>query len=196
MINICSDFSSRLNFSAYIFMTLHKACFSSSILTDGEEVPNDRCCRTCGKIGHFSKDCPRSRKNMKKLMKDPNYIQAWFGTSLAASFLDTVLIVEHCVSYRTHSFWTITLSSLRYSHPIRIISRNRKKYQNPIKEITAMKCYVCQQTGHIAKQCSQRGQPRHHRGQHNDHQKYDKKRSKVSGFQSKCSRSIYTQIKA
>ena len=56
-------------------VTSYKACFSSSILTDGEEVPNDRCCRTCGKIGHFSKDCPRSRKNMKKLMKDPNYIQ-------------------------------------------------------------------------------------------------------------------------
>ena len=48
--------------------------------------------RLHGKIGHFSKDCPRSRKNMKKLMKDPNYIQAWFGTS--NSILDDVLI-EH-----------------------------------------------------------------------------------------------------
>ena len=52
-----------------------KAYFTSAILTDGEEVPNDRCCRTCGKIGHFSKDCPRSRKNIKKAMKDPAYAQ-------------------------------------------------------------------------------------------------------------------------
>ena len=28
---------------------------SKALLTNGEEVPNDRCCRICGKIGHFIK---------------------------------------------------------------------------------------------------------------------------------------------
>ena len=30
------------------------AYFSSKLLADGEEVPNDRCCRICGKIGWVS----------------------------------------------------------------------------------------------------------------------------------------------
>ncbi|XP_029943097.1 terminal uridylyltransferase 4 [Salarias fasciatus] len=42
--------------------------FDSRTLTDGELAPNDRCCRVCGKIGHYMKDCPR-RRRMKK--KDP-----------------------------------------------------------------------------------------------------------------------------
>ena len=43
-----------------------RALFSKALLTDGDEVPNDRCCRVCGKIGHFVKDCPLSRKNKNK----------------------------------------------------------------------------------------------------------------------------------
>jgi len=43
-----------------------EALFSASLLTDGDEVPNDRCCRICGKIGHFVKDCPLSRQNRNK----------------------------------------------------------------------------------------------------------------------------------
>ena len=34
----------------------------------------DKWCRVCGKIGHFVKDCPSSRKNMKKLARDPDHI--------------------------------------------------------------------------------------------------------------------------
>uniref|UniRef100_A0A5F8G275 RNA uridylyltransferase n=1 Tax=Monodelphis domestica TaxID=13616 RepID=A0A5F8G275_MONDO len=35
--------------------------FDSKALTDGELAPNDRCCRVCGKIGHYMKDCPKRR---------------------------------------------------------------------------------------------------------------------------------------
>ncbi|XP_047448090.1 terminal uridylyltransferase 7 [Mugil cephalus] len=38
--------------------------FDPAVLTEGEVAPNDRCCRICGKIGHFMKDCPM-RKNSK-----------------------------------------------------------------------------------------------------------------------------------
>ncbi|ELK35753.1 Terminal uridylyltransferase 7 [Myotis davidii] len=31
--------------------------FDPDVLTEGELAPNDRCCRICGKIGHFMKDC-------------------------------------------------------------------------------------------------------------------------------------------
>ncbi|XP_061134828.1 terminal uridylyltransferase 7 isoform X2 [Syngnathus typhle] len=35
--------------------------FDPQVLTEGEVAPNDRCCRICGKIGHFMKDCPMRR---------------------------------------------------------------------------------------------------------------------------------------
>ncbi|XP_069594002.1 terminal uridylyltransferase 4 isoform X1 [Ranitomeya imitator] len=40
--------------------------FDSKVLTDGELAPNDRCCRVCGKIGHYMKDCPKRRRVKKK----------------------------------------------------------------------------------------------------------------------------------
>ncbi|MEQ2202530.1 hypothetical protein XENOCAPTIV_005312, partial [Xenoophorus captivus] len=40
--------------------------FDSKVLTDGELAPNDRCCRICGKIGHYMKDCPKRRRLVKK----------------------------------------------------------------------------------------------------------------------------------
>lgn len=40
--------------------------FDSQVLTDGELAPNDRCCRICGKIGHYMKDCPKRRRIKKK----------------------------------------------------------------------------------------------------------------------------------
>ncbi|XP_068175709.1 terminal uridylyltransferase 4 isoform X2 [Antennarius striatus] len=40
--------------------------FDSKVLTDGELAPNDRCCRICGKIGHYMKDCPKRRRVKKR----------------------------------------------------------------------------------------------------------------------------------
>lgn len=37
--------------------------FDPEVLTEGEVAPNDRCCRICGKIGHFMKDCPMRKKS-------------------------------------------------------------------------------------------------------------------------------------
>ncbi|XP_068559289.1 terminal uridylyltransferase 7 [Cebidichthys violaceus] len=37
--------------------------FDPEALTEGEVAPNDRCCRICGKIGHFMKDCPMRKKS-------------------------------------------------------------------------------------------------------------------------------------
>ncbi|XP_015291324.2 terminal uridylyltransferase 4 isoform X35 [Macaca fascicularis] len=38
--------------------------FDSRVLTDGELAPNDRCCRVCGKIGHYMKDCPKRKSSL------------------------------------------------------------------------------------------------------------------------------------
>ncbi|XP_029472956.1 terminal uridylyltransferase 7 [Rhinatrema bivittatum] len=39
--------------------------FDPDVLTEGELAPNDRCCRICGKIGHFMKECPMRRKRRR-----------------------------------------------------------------------------------------------------------------------------------
>uniref|UniRef100_A0A3P8VCS6 CCHC-type domain-containing protein n=1 Tax=Cynoglossus semilaevis TaxID=244447 RepID=A0A3P8VCS6_CYNSE len=47
--------------------------FDPEVLTEGEVAPNDRCCRICGKIGHFMKDCPMRRKyvDLPRHRRDP-----------------------------------------------------------------------------------------------------------------------------
>ena len=41
---------------------LQEYFYDPEVLTEGEVAPNDRCCRICGKIGHFVKDCPIRKK--------------------------------------------------------------------------------------------------------------------------------------
>lgn len=43
--------------------------FDVYFLTDGHEVPADRNCRVCGKIGHIAKDCPHSKSNRRAEQK-------------------------------------------------------------------------------------------------------------------------------
>uniref|UniRef100_A0A668SFQ6 CCHC-type domain-containing protein n=1 Tax=Oreochromis aureus TaxID=47969 RepID=A0A668SFQ6_OREAU len=56
--------------------------FDPEVLTEGEVAPNDRCCRICGKIGHFMKDCPLPpcvpalmSKHRRDLERRPEYPQ-------------------------------------------------------------------------------------------------------------------------
>ncbi|XP_037633222.1 terminal uridylyltransferase 7 isoform X2 [Sebastes umbrosus] len=46
-----------------VYPTQMEYFFDPEVLTEGEVAPNDRCCRICGKIGHFMKDCPMRKKS-------------------------------------------------------------------------------------------------------------------------------------
>lgn len=51
------------------YPTMMEYFFDPEVLTEGEVAPNDRCCRICGKIGHFLKDCPMKKKSRHR--RDP-----------------------------------------------------------------------------------------------------------------------------
>uniref|UniRef100_A0A7N6A8I3 CCHC-type domain-containing protein n=1 Tax=Anabas testudineus TaxID=64144 RepID=A0A7N6A8I3_ANATE len=53
--------------------------FDPEVLTEGEVAPNDRCCRICGKIGHFMKDCPMRKK--RDLEKRPEHLRDKMDTA-------------------------------------------------------------------------------------------------------------------
>ncbi|RXN00683.1 Terminal uridylyltransferase 4 [Acipenser ruthenus] len=57
---------SPMNLNDPSIILLKDYFFDSKVLTDGELAPNDRCCRICGKIGHYMKDCPKRRRIKKK----------------------------------------------------------------------------------------------------------------------------------
>ncbi|KAK5599251.1 hypothetical protein CRENBAI_023958 [Crenichthys baileyi] len=61
--------------------------FDPDVLTEGEVAPNDRCCRVCGKIGHFLKDCPM--RNKPRHRRDSENRPEHFQDS-AEEFMDPV----------------------------------------------------------------------------------------------------------
>uniref|UniRef100_A0AAQ5Y365 CCHC-type domain-containing protein n=1 Tax=Amphiprion ocellaris TaxID=80972 RepID=A0AAQ5Y365_AMPOC len=56
--------------------------FDPEVLTEGEVAPNDRCCRICGKIGHFMKDCPMRKKwHRRDSEKRPEHLRDRMDTA-------------------------------------------------------------------------------------------------------------------
>uniref|UniRef100_A0A8K9UVJ5 CCHC-type domain-containing protein n=1 Tax=Oncorhynchus mykiss TaxID=8022 RepID=A0A8K9UVJ5_ONCMY len=55
--------------------------FDPEVLTEGQLAPNDRCCRICGKIGHFMKDCPMRRKVQASVQNRNSSVKSTFCQS-------------------------------------------------------------------------------------------------------------------
>ncbi|XP_072441972.1 terminal uridylyltransferase 7-like isoform X1 [Chiloscyllium punctatum] len=59
-------FGTPIKFIPKQYPTVMEYFFDPEILTEGKLAPNDRCCRICGKIGHFMKDCPLRRSKTRQ----------------------------------------------------------------------------------------------------------------------------------
>ncbi|KAM6945034.1 terminal uridylyltransferase 7 [Lycodopsis pacificus] len=62
-INGRTVFGTPVNAFPPVYPSQMEYFFDPAVLTEGEVAPNDRCCRICGKIGHFMKDCPMRKKS-------------------------------------------------------------------------------------------------------------------------------------
>ncbi|KAM4877572.1 terminal uridylyltransferase 7 isoform 2-T4 [Thomomys bottae] len=144
--------------------------FDPDVLTEGELAPNDRCCRICGKIGHFMKDCPMRRKvrrrrdqedalnqrqldNKEKRSKEDKEIQNKFTEREVLTKEDKLM---QCTSQKAKPMRAaVDLGREKILRP----SVDKWKRQDD-KDLREKRCFICGREGHIKKECPQfKGSP-------------------------------------
>ncbi|XP_040211440.1 terminal uridylyltransferase 7 isoform X6 [Rana temporaria] len=135
--------------------------FDSDVLTEGELAPNDRCCRICGKIGHFMKDCPMRRKvrrrnpenaaNQRYQDKRPQRIEdkemsmQGGGVSIDGREL-------HTTPRKAQGPWGNNEPGKDRTPPR---SGSEKWRRQDDREPREKRCFICGREGHIKKECPQ-----------------------------------------
>nr|XP_006626679.2 PREDICTED: terminal uridylyltransferase 7 isoform X1 [Lepisosteus oculatus]XP_015218631.1 PREDICTED: terminal uridylyltransferase 7 isoform X1 [Lepisosteus oculatus]XP_015218642.1 PREDICTED: terminal uridylyltransferase 7 isoform X1 [Lepisosteus oculatus]XP_015218650.1 PREDICTED: terminal uridylyltransferase 7 isoform X1 [Lepisosteus oculatus] len=119
--------------------------FDPEVMTEGELAPNDRCCRICGKIGHFMKDCPLRRKLRQKRdhrgHEDALYQKRHHG-EIEAGNVDGSGQRPRADNHEAVREWTPRQSADKW----------RKQEEREFRE---KRCFICGAEGHIKKECSQ-----------------------------------------
>ncbi|XP_021386809.2 terminal uridylyltransferase 7 [Lonchura striata] len=136
--------------------------FDPEVLTEGELAPNDRCCRTCGKIGHFMKDCPMRQKLRRR--RDYEGTQRYGETKEKKSKEDKemqnkppekeTLIKEgklHLCTLQKRKLARVIVETGREKTPRQ--SEKWKRLED--RDIREKRCFICGREGHIKKECPQ-----------------------------------------
>ncbi|XP_037706859.1 terminal uridylyltransferase 7 isoform X2 [Choloepus didactylus] len=144
--------------------------FDPDVLTEGELAPNDRCCRICGKIGHFMKDCPMRRKVRRRRDQDDIPNQRYPDNKEKRNKEDKELqnkYTEREVSTREDK----PLQCIpQKAKPVRAaVDLGREKILRPPvekwkrqddRDLKEKRCFICGREGHIKKECPQfKGSP-------------------------------------
>ncbi|NXM56886.1 TUT7 uridylyltransferase, partial [Illadopsis cleaveri] len=137
--------------------------FDPEVLTEGELAPNDRCCRTCGKIGHFMKDCPMRRKLRRR--RDYEGTQRYGEITEKRSKEDKemqnkstekeTLIKEgksHLCTPQKRKLTRVIVETGREKSPRQSAEKWKRLEDRDIRE---KRCFICGREGHIKKECPQ-----------------------------------------
>ncbi|XP_007429302.1 terminal uridylyltransferase 7 [Python bivittatus] len=139
--------------------------FDPEVLTEGELAPNDRCCRICGKIGHFMKDCPMRRKlrrrhdsedpknqryteNKEKRSKDEK------ETPVKTTEREVLLKdgkLQICTPNKNKS-GRGTMETGKEKSPKQLGEKWKRQEDRELRE---KRCFICGREGHIKKECPQ-----------------------------------------
>ncbi|KAF1625331.1 Terminal uridylyltransferase 7, partial [Eudyptes filholi] len=139
--------------------------FDPEVLTEGELAPNDRCCRICGKIGHFMKDCPMRRKlrrrrdyediknqryteNKDKRSKEDKEVQNK-TTEKESSIKEGKL---HLCTPQKRKLARVIVETGREKTPRQSAEKWKRLEDRDLRE---KRCFICGREGHIKKECPQ-----------------------------------------
>ncbi|XP_065601739.1 terminal uridylyltransferase 7 isoform X1 [Cyrtonyx montezumae] len=138
--------------------------FDPEILTEGELAPNDRCCRICGKIGHFMKDCPMRRKLRRRRdyedSKNQRYTENKEKSKEDKEIQNRTTEKEGSVKEgKLHLFTPQkskvargTVETGKEKSPRQSAEKWKRLEDRELKE---KRCFICGREGHIKKECPQ-----------------------------------------
>ncbi|XP_009581570.1 PREDICTED: terminal uridylyltransferase 7 isoform X3 [Fulmarus glacialis] len=139
--------------------------FDPEVLTEGELAPNDRCCRICGKIGHFMKDCPMRRKLRRRRdyedIKNQRYTESKEKRSKEDKETQNKA-TEKESSIKEGRLQLCTPQKGKLARVIVETGREKTPRQSAEKwkrledrDLREKRCFICGREGHIKKECPQ-----------------------------------------
>ncbi|NXP07935.1 TUT7 uridylyltransferase, partial [Thinocorus orbignyianus] len=139
--------------------------FDPEVLTEGELAPNDRCCRICGKIGHFMKDCPMRRKLRRRRDYEDTKNQRYSESKEKRSKEDKETqskTTEKESSIKEGKLHLCTPQKRKLARVIVETGREKSPKQSAEKwkrledrDLREKRCFICGREGHIKKECPQ-----------------------------------------
>ncbi|XP_004677848.1 PREDICTED: terminal uridylyltransferase 7 isoform X2 [Condylura cristata] len=144
--------------------------FDPDVLTEGELAPNDRCCRICGKIGHFMKDCPMRRKVRRRRDQEDTLNQRYPENKDKRSKEDKEMQNKYTERELTAREDKTIQCTPQKAKPVRAtVDLGREKIlRQPVekwkrqddRDLREKRCFICGREGHIKKECPQfKGSP-------------------------------------